>query len=1046
MKILKLTFENVNSYEGKVEIDFTDPEFKKGNNQFVICGPMGAGKSTILDAITLALYGKTARLGRLTNNDEALELINKHSGYCRSEVVYSCAKGKYKSIFYMNKANKKADGNIGKVQCSLIDITYGEPGNELLAKAVAKILQEQTSEIIGLTYDQFVSCILIPQGKFDVFLNSDSREKASILAKLSHTEHYKRAGEILKGEAKECNDKYTNLKTARDAIPVLDKEEREADEKELKVLQDIAGKQDEEQKLLGNFIALLEQLQDINESFVNAEGKKKAIYSQAEEYKKKEEDLKKARESADCNVEYNRLKDCLKKQEEVSVSKGKAEVNLTEILKTQKPAEENAVKLRGVFEKKKADEEEWKGLWSKVRVLDVKISGARSAETEKKEANKKAEEELSKKTEEYKKYEMQLQTGLAANEKIKAYLDEHKEDEGLAESLVSFAEKKAAWIQAEKNRKTAVNEEAAKKDKHKQLLADQVRLKEEETAISDELFALVSSKYLLVSEILRKDLEPGKPCPVCGREFKSGEELATHKDDQGNLTDEQQQAATDISNLNDRLVAKQNEITEIGKEIERIFSAIGNAGNLAKAEEGKKKEILTDLNRLLQPWSIELDDAASEEELMTKQSELDKLKDAYQSNKDAYDENEKKCSEAIAYMKGIDLDNLKEACISAGEAYENEKKKLAGLMQQRVELFGEESVDEAEKAFGKELREMEKNVVEAEKKNREINNEITKIKAAIEGYQKQEKDLVEEQGNYEKAFNSKLQKNGFVSEEEFLSCLKEEDELKKLDKDLKDFESRKIAADTSYDIAKKALEEHMAKIQDAGLKPEKLEDLRTQKTELDEVIKVNITKVGSLSQKLKQDAENQKAWNEADNKLEEEAKVKEIYDRIDELIGVKDGSDFEVFVQGIAMNSLLAQADNYLQGIIPQYHLVQKKQNSIDFHIIETMPDCTEIKRELSNFSGGEKFVISLSLALSMSEFAGQNGDVECIFLDEGFGTLSGKALDDAIEALKKLAKTGKMLGIITHIERVIQEFNRIEAVKSGERSILKGPGVKCIY
>lgn len=1042
MKILKITFENINSYEGKVEIDFTDPELKKGNNQFVISGPMGAGKSTILDAITLALYGTTARLGSLTDKEDGMELINKHSGYCRSEVIYSCAKGKYKSIFYMHKANKRNDGNVQQAQCSLTDITDGEPGEDKLVKAAISNLEEKTTEIIGLNYDQFVSCILIPQGKFDVFLNSDSRKKARILAKLSNTEHYRRAGEILKDEARECNEKYAKLETARDAIPVLDKEEREADEKELKALRDIAEKRDEEQKILANKITLLEQYQGISKSFIDAEGKKKAILSQNDEYKKKEEELKKARGSADCNVEYSRLKDCLRKQKEVSDFKGKAEADLAEVLKTQKPAEEKAGKLRESVEKKKADEEELKVLWNKVRGLDVKISGARSAETEKKEANKKAEEELGKKTEEYKKYEEQLQTGLAANEKVKAYLDDHKADEGLAESLASFGEKKAALIKAENNRKAAVNEEAAKNEKHKQLLEDQVRLQEEETAISGELFALVSSKYLLVSEILRKDLKPGKPCPVCGREFKSDEEAASHKDDQANLTDEQQQAATDISNLNDRLVAKQNEITEIGNEIARTVSAAENAANLARTEEGNKKKILAEMNSLSKPWSIELDDTASEEELMTRQTELGELKDAYQSNKNAYEENEKKCSEANAYMKGIDLDKLKEACTAAGEAYENAKKELDGLLQQRAELFGEESVDEAEKAFGKELREMENSAAEAEKKFQEINNEINKKKTAIEGYQKQEKDLVEEQGNYEKAFNSKLQKNGFVSEEEFLSYLKEEDDLKKLDEDIKGFESRKTAADTAYGIAQKALEEHKAKMQDAGLKTEKLEDLITQKSKLDDVIKDNIEKTGSLSQKLKQDTENRKAWNDADKKLEEEAKVTEIYNRISNLIGVSNGSDFEVFVQGIAMNSLLSEADNYLKGIVPQYHLEQKEQNSIDFHIIETMPDLTKIKREITNFSGGEKFVISLSLALAMSEFAGKGGDVECIFLDEGFGTLSGEALDEAIVALKKLGKTGKMLGIITHIDRVIQAFNRIEARKTGERSILEGPGV----
>ncbi len=108
----------------------------------------------------------------------------------------------------------------------------------------------------------------------------------------------------------------------------------------------------------------------------------------------------------------------------------------------------------------------------------------------------------------------------------------------------------------------------------------------------------------------------------------------------------------------------------------------------------------------------------------------------------------------------------------------------------------------------------------------------------------------------------------------------------------------------------------------------------------------------------------------------------------------------------------------------------------------ETTGDLTVNKREIGNFSGGEKFIISLSLALAMAEFAGQNGDVECIFLDEGFGTLSGEPLLDAINALKRLSSTGKMLGIITHIETVIQAFNKIEAQKIGEKSRLYGPGV----
>ena len=132
----------------------------------------------------------------------------------------------------------------------------------------------------------------------------------------------------------------------------------------------------------------------------------------------------------------------------------------------------------------------------------------------------------------------------------------------------------------------------------------------------------------------------------------------------------------------------------------------------------------------------------------------------------------------------------------------------------------------------------------------------------------------------------------------------------------------------------------------------------------------------------------------------------------------------------------------HINDIIPNYHLRQNSENAVDFHIDATMDDGTVVKRETYNFSGGEKFIISLSLALAMSEFAGKNGDVECIFLDEGFGTLSGEPLQQAINALNKLGSTGKMLGVITHIDEVIKAFNQIEAVKKGGKSTLIGPGV----
>ena len=106
MKILKLEFENINSYRGHFCIDFTDPLYEKNYNQFVICGPTASGKTTILDVITLALYGRTPRQ---SINGKGNEVMNKESWFCKASITYTAAKGTYTGTFYQARGYKKID-------------------------------------------------------------------------------------------------------------------------------------------------------------------------------------------------------------------------------------------------------------------------------------------------------------------------------------------------------------------------------------------------------------------------------------------------------------------------------------------------------------------------------------------------------------------------------------------------------------------------------------------------------------------------------------------------------------------------------------------------------------------------------------------------------------------------------------------------------------------------------------------------------------------------------------------------------------------------
>jgi DNA repair exonuclease SbcCD ATPase subunit len=138
-------------------------------------------------------------------------------------------------------------------------------------------------------------------------------------------------------------------------------------------------------------------------------------------------------------------------------------------------------------------------------------------------------------------------------------------------------------------------------------------------------------------------------------------------------------------------------------------------------------------------------------------------------------------------------------------------------------------------------------------------------------------------------------------------------------------------------------------------------------------------------------------------------------------------------------------ADGYLKEMTGgRLGFVQKDQ-SVDFLIHDKYFEGEkDDDRPVSTLSGGQKFIVSLSLALGIADIARKGSDINCLFLDEGFGSLSGRNLEDATSALLKLRDTGKMLGVITHVDYVISQFPQKIEVKevSDGVSKLEGSGI----
>ncbi len=212
MRILGVRFKNLNSLTGEWHVDFTHPAYES-DGIFAITGPTGAGKTTILDAVCLGLYGRTPRLDKVTKSSN--EIMSRQTGECFAEVTFETQKGRYRCHWSQRRARKQAEGELQQARHEIADADSG-------AVLESKITQvgEFIEKATGMNFERFTRSMLLAQGGFAAFLQAPPDDRAPILEQITGAEIYSRISMKVHERRAEERDKLELLQAELKGIQV----------------------------------------------------------------------------------------------------------------------------------------------------------------------------------------------------------------------------------------------------------------------------------------------------------------------------------------------------------------------------------------------------------------------------------------------------------------------------------------------------------------------------------------------------------------------------------------------------------------------------------------------------------------------------------------------------------------------------------------------------------------------------------------------------------------------------------------------------------
>ncbi len=1004
MKIQKLVIHNIASIEDAT-IDFSAAPLS-GSDVFLITGETGSGKSTLLDAICLALYRSTPRLkntrmqgavadaGKEVQISDPVQLLRENTGEGFVSLSFEGSNGiPYQAEWSVARARNKPTGRIQGKKWTLKDLQSG------ITYTRDTEVEAEIARAVRLSFEQFCRTTMLAQGEFTRFLNSKDEEKAEILEMITGADIYSRIGAKVYAITQEKEKAFEEAKAAVEGISLLTPEQRE--EKRLAIAE------------------LHKKAQALVDTRTRCQEKVRWLVAEAELANRIGEartSLSEAEEAARAGLQHLQAR-VQGIQDELTGIEAFLEKERPDL-----PLLQRAQTVEGqlaVIEAGSAAVAAGKG---ELAALDKQLAevlvpakeAAGKAFSDAGKARETAGETLRKAEDALKAAGLpELRAGIT---RLTAEIGAFR----LAgDRIVRHRQTGKDW-QAEEDAIQAKAQELSALRASREGLVREVEELRIHAEVERRIYERESMAGNAAVTALRSKLAVGCLCPVCLQEIKSA--LPTDAEVAARLLPLQQasEAASQLfetrqqalRTLEATLLAEERELTRRkdrhGKDdsvrasytaVLEVLQTCGIPVYDADTETLLREKLrMADL-RLRQLNADETAGKALETAARNARMAGDEAVKAWEKRQHAFGEAEKALADTKAARDTRCA--LLEARTKDLAAAEETVKGLVKGSRWEADWYQDR------KAFGKALAEAVKAHDAALRQQQALQEEKKAVSDTISALQSL---LSEADGAHRDAVLVEKQKGLETPHEGIGAAL--------------------VVARATLASLQQQAEEQAARRPAFG-EGETLEGLKAAESDCEEALLQGNAAATLLEQELKQDAAAAAKLGELAARAEALREVWLRWNRLNDLIGDNTGKKFRKIAQSYVLGSLVAAANRYMRELTDRYAL-----KVVPGTFIISVEDAYQgfVSRPASTISGGESFLVSLSLALALSDI-GDSLSVDTLFIDEGFGTLSGAPLQSAVNTLKSLhTKAGRHVGIISHIEELQEKIPvRIQVERNGK-------------